>query len=311
MAKPTRSFRGSLGDVDIRLLRVFRAVAESGGLSAAEALLNVGRSTISMQIADLEARLGVRLCRRGRGGFALTEHGQVVHAAALKLLASIEDFRSEVNAAQARLTGALNIGFVEHSIRHPDFRLSDALGRFKDRAPEVHITVQARNVQDIEDAVLHGRLHVGIIILHRRRAGLVYRDLIAEVQGPFCARNHPLFARADDTIDLEEISRHDYVGRAYVDESRARQQYLGRVPSATAHNLEAVMVLILTGRYIGIMPTDFAGEWVQRGDIRMIAPDLTAYRRDFAVITRKGTPPTPVVAAFLDDLYRAHRSDGT
>lgn len=306
MKKASRPFRGALGDVDIRLLRVFRAVAESGGLAAAEAVLNVGRSTISMQIADLEARLGMRLCRRGRGGFALTEHGQVVHAAAQKLLASIEDFRAEVNAAEARLTGALNIGFVEHSIRHPGFRLTDALGRLRDRAPDVHITAQARNVQDIEDAVLHGRLHVGIIILHRRRGGLVYRDLISEVQGPFCARTHPLFSRADSTIAFKDIAAHDYVGRGYVDESRARQQYLGRVPSATAHNLEAVMILVLTGRYIGIMPTDFADEWVRRGEIRMIAPEQTAYRRDFAVIMRKGIQPNPVVAAFLDDLFAAH-----
>ncbi|MFO0996362.1 MAG: LysR family transcriptional regulator [Alphaproteobacteria bacterium] len=306
MAKQAPRFRGALGDVDIRLLRVFRAVAEAGGLAAAESVLNVGRSTISMQIADLEARLGMRLCRRGRGGFALTEQGEVVHAATMKLLASLEDFRAEVNASEARLTGALNVGFVEHSIRHPGFRLDEALARFRNRAPEVHISLQARNVQDIEDAVIHGRLHVGIIILHRRRAGLVYRDLISEVQGPFCARSHPLFARADETITLKDIAAHDYVGRGYVDESRARQQYLGRVPSATAHNLEAVMILVLTGRYIGIMPTDFAEEWVRRGEIRMIAPARTAYRREFTVIMRKGIQPTPVVTAFLADLYAAH-----
>lgn len=63
---------GQIADIDLRLLRVFRAVVESGGFAAAELELNVGRSVISRHIKDLETRLGLALCRRGRGGFALT-----------------------------------------------------------------------------------------------------------------------------------------------------------------------------------------------------------------------------------------------
>ncbi|PKO81130.1 MAG: LysR family transcriptional regulator, partial [Betaproteobacteria bacterium HGW-Betaproteobacteria-13] len=47
-----------LHDVDLRLLRVFDVVVRCGGLSAAQAELNVGQSTISMQLAQLEVRLG-------------------------------------------------------------------------------------------------------------------------------------------------------------------------------------------------------------------------------------------------------------
>ena len=62
-----RAILGQLADVDIRLLRIFRVVAEAGGVSAAELELNIGRSTISRHLKDLETRLGVTLCRRGRG----------------------------------------------------------------------------------------------------------------------------------------------------------------------------------------------------------------------------------------------------
>ncbi len=61
-----------LSDIDLRLLRIFRAIVEAEGLAPAEAKLNIGRSTISTHLAELEARLGVTLCRRGRGGFELT-----------------------------------------------------------------------------------------------------------------------------------------------------------------------------------------------------------------------------------------------
>ena len=68
---------GQLSNIDIRLLRVFRQIVESGGLSAAELQLNISRSVISRHLKDLETRLGgLELCRRGRAGFALTDEGQ-------------------------------------------------------------------------------------------------------------------------------------------------------------------------------------------------------------------------------------------
>jgi DNA-binding transcriptional LysR family regulator len=55
----TPKLRRQLSDIDLRLLRVFIAVTESGGFTAAEIKLNINRSTISTHISDLEARLGM------------------------------------------------------------------------------------------------------------------------------------------------------------------------------------------------------------------------------------------------------------
>ncbi len=76
-------------DTDLRLLRVFRAVVACGGFAAAELELNINRSTISRHIKDLETRLGVTLCRRGRAGFALTTEGEQVYASAQKMMAAM------------------------------------------------------------------------------------------------------------------------------------------------------------------------------------------------------------------------------
>jgi DNA-binding transcriptional LysR family regulator len=58
-----------VSDFDLRLLRVFVAIAEAGSFTAAQMVLNLGQSTISNQMAALEQRLGYRLCERGRSGF--------------------------------------------------------------------------------------------------------------------------------------------------------------------------------------------------------------------------------------------------
>ena len=69
----------SVTDIDIRLLRVFKTVVECGGFSAAEVELNIRRAAISQHMADLERRLGLTLCRRGRAGFRLTDEGRLAY----------------------------------------------------------------------------------------------------------------------------------------------------------------------------------------------------------------------------------------
>ena len=77
MTWPHKLFTGQITEVELRLLRVFRVVADCEGLAAAESELEIGRSTISKHLSDLETRFGTRLCNRGRSGFSLTDEGKV------------------------------------------------------------------------------------------------------------------------------------------------------------------------------------------------------------------------------------------
>src|SRR5664279_5195159 len=94
MQVKNKAVLGQISDMDIRLLRVFRAVVDCGGMAAAELELNIGTSTVSRHIKDLETRLGLTLCRRGRAGFALTAEGEQIYAQSAQLLSATEAFRS-------------------------------------------------------------------------------------------------------------------------------------------------------------------------------------------------------------------------
>ncbi len=87
---------GTVADVDIRNLRVFVTIVNCGGFTQAASHLNVAGSTISMRMADLERRLGLRLCNRGRSGFWLTREGEQVYNATKELLDHLEGFRNMV-----------------------------------------------------------------------------------------------------------------------------------------------------------------------------------------------------------------------
>ena len=59
--------------------------------------LNIATSTISgCHIKDLQTRLGLTLCRRGRPAFADPE-GERIHAETLRLLAFTDAFRASVD----------------------------------------------------------------------------------------------------------------------------------------------------------------------------------------------------------------------
>ncbi|HUG62256.1 MAG TPA: LysR family transcriptional regulator, partial [Methylomirabilota bacterium] len=86
----------SLDVADFRLLRLFMSIVEAGGFAAAQGELNLSLSTISAHVSKLEARLGVRLCRRGRSGFALTDEGRVIYDEARRLIGQVEHFEGRV-----------------------------------------------------------------------------------------------------------------------------------------------------------------------------------------------------------------------
>ena len=79
-------------DFDLRLLRIYKSVVENGGFAAAENELGITRSTISVHMGNLEARLKLKLCSRGRGGFALTEAGRIIYHACTEMFESMNDF---------------------------------------------------------------------------------------------------------------------------------------------------------------------------------------------------------------------------
>ena len=169
----------NLGDIHIRLLRIYKAVIESGGFAAAEVELNISRPAISLAITELETLLNMRLCHRGRAGFSVTDEGETVYQAALQLLSGIETFKSQVNAINRELKGELNIGITDNLVSIPQMHITEALTELKDAGPEVIINIRMIPPKDIETGVLDGKLHIGVIPELRTLSGLGLHTLIS------------------------------------------------------------------------------------------------------------------------------------
>ena len=301
-----RALLGTVTDNDLRLLRVFHAVVACGGFAAAELELNINRSTISRHIKDLETRLGVTLCRRGRGGFALTEEGAQVHASARKMMAAMDDFQHEVNDLHRRLTGTVTLALFDKTASNPACRIHQALGQFDRLAPGVHPELHVEPINAIERGVMEGRYHLGIIPNHRPSSSLEYYPLFDEQMYLYCAHSHPLYARAPGTVDIEEVRASKYVGIGYHSPNMEVTRQLGQTRQATAYDQEAVAHLVLSGRYLGYLPEHYAASFVDAGTMRPVLPERFQYVCKFSAIVRRTPPPSRIVQALLDELVAAH-----
>ncbi len=304
-----KALLGAVTDNDLRLLRVFRAVVACGGFAAAELELNINRSTISRHIKDLEARLGVTLCRRGRAGFALTEEGEQVHASALKLIGAIEGFQHEVDDLHQRLTGRLVLAIFDKTASNPECHIDRAFAAFNRMAPAVHPEIHVEPINAIETGVIEGRFNIGIIPDHRPSASLDYHPLFHEQMYLYCGAEHALFATPDEQLSPDHVRECQYVGIGYHSPNMEVTRQRGQHRDATAYDQEAVAHLVLSGRYVGYLPEHYAEAFVSRGQMRALLPSQYQYVCQFSAIVRRSPPPSRVVASLLDALVAAHGAD--
>lgn len=291
-----------LKSIDIHLLQVFGTVVECGGFSAAEAELNVSQSTISRQIADLETRLGVRLCNRGRSGFALTDEGARVCEASRRLFDALESYDHEVDGIRRKPAGDLDVGSIDSLIFYPGFPLPDAIARFRLGAEGVRLRLHVNAPLEIERAVVEERYQIGIGPFEfRENKSLIRHKLFTERQLLYCGRGHEFFARADGDIGDEEIDETPLAERGYISVAQAPDKARYNA-AATAYTDEGVAQFILSGHYTGFLPVHYAEHWTAQGLMRAVAPERYGYEGEFFAITRGRLVPGRAADLFLETL---------
>ncbi len=311
MQVKSRAALGQLSDMDIRLLRVFKSVAECGGMAAAELELNIGSSTVSRHVKDLETRLGLILCRRGRGGFALTAEGQQIYAETLRLLAGVDAFRSSVDEIHRRMGGQLSIAVFDKTASNPQAHIGQAIALFTELAPEVSLHLHVAPINAIERGVLDGQFQVGVIPGHRSSQTLAYDELFTETMFLYCGARHPLFQAgpAQEPADWEALRAHHFAGLGYHSPNMEISQQVRLQRKATGYDQESIATLILSGKYLGFLPDHYAQAFVRNGQMRAVKAALFRYDCSFFGIVRRSPQPSRVTVAFQECLQQAHQAN--
>lgn len=297
---------GQLSNMDLRLLQVFKSVVECGGMAAAELELNIGTSTVSRHVKDLETRLGLTLCRRGRAGFALTPEGQRVYEETLRLLASVRGFLGSIDDIHARMGGQLAVAVFDKTASNPQSRIHQAISAFAEQAPDVQLQLHVGSISAIERGVIDGSYQVGIIPAHRSSHSLVYADLFGETMLLYCGAGHPLFGAAHAALDWDALRRYPFAGLGYHSPNMELSHQAQLTRSATGFDQESIATLVLSGRFLGFLPDHYAGSFERQGRLQAVQPDLFHYRCQFVSLVRRSPQPTRAAQLFHECLVQAH-----
>ena len=305
---PSATTTPRLHKADLHLLAVFMTVAQCGGFAAAQVALNVGQSTISRQIGDLERRLGMRLCHRGRAGFRLTDKGRVVYEACQHLSTALDSFRTTVGALRGELVGNLSIAVIDNWVTERGHPLADVLRTFRGKARQVHIHFYTLAPDEIERAVLENRVNLGIGVFHQHRPGLFYEVLYDDPVELYCGSGHALFERAPHELKRNDLHAVDLVHRAYLSERQVAPLTADLRSTAAASQMEGVAFLILSGWHIGYLPVSYAERWVATGRMRSILPATYRLNTKIEMVTRRGVALTLVSETFAEILRQTTRA---
>jgi DNA-binding transcriptional LysR family regulator len=90
-------------------MRIFRAVAETGGFTAAALALDLQQPHVSRVVSNLERRLGVSLLRRSTRRLQVTQEGRQYLALCSRILEEIETGEAQLSRAGQHMSGDIRV----------------------------------------------------------------------------------------------------------------------------------------------------------------------------------------------------------
>ncbi|CCQ75684.1 LysR family transcriptional regulator [Magnetospira sp. QH-2] len=192
--------------MDLKQLKAFLHVAELGSLSRAAERLHVTQPALSRQIRLLEEDLGTRLLTRTGRGALPTEAGQLLESRARPLVAELQAMAGEVAQLETRVAGEVDLAIPPTLA---DTTMAELLRDFHVSYPEVKVRVVVALSGAIHEALLRGRVDLGVLYHPLRSANLGAEDLWAEdldLVAPAQLNFHP-----DRPVTLAEIAAHPLV----------------------------------------------------------------------------------------------------
>jgi len=260
--------------VDTESLAAFLEIADAGSFSAAAERLHLSQPAISKRLAALEQRLDARLFDRLGRRVLLTEAGRTLLPYARRVREDLEDGRRALSHLSRQVQGRLTIGTSHHIGLH---RLPPVLKTFAHAHPDVDLDIQFMDSEIACQAVLAGKLELGIVTLPTEPlAGLESQQIWADPLAVVVSPEHVLAGRR--RVPLNELARHPAVlpdeatyTHRIIKAELARHGVQPRVRLATNY-LETLKMLVGIGLGWSVLPRSMLDDSVRALSIPGFSP---------------------------------------
>ncbi len=140
-------------DLDINMLRCFKAVAETGSFTRAGDHIGLTQAGVSTKIRRLEERLNAKVFNRTSKNLSLTHEGEILLSHAQRILEAHDEAVSQLTEPKA--SGLLRIGLIDYFL--PEL-LPGILSQFKKQYPNIHLEVHTEVRTSLVPAFKEGEL---------------------------------------------------------------------------------------------------------------------------------------------------------
>lgn len=286
--------------VNIRGLECFRETIAAGSVTAAARRLGLTQPAASRLLAQLEQQAGFTIFYRENGRLVPTVEARMllmevdVALTGLERVAILVDNIGNLRSGHLRIVGQPS--FVEGA-------LSRAVATFLQTYPDIHVSIDPRNVESALELVANRSADCGFCKLPVLHQG-VQLEKIATC-GTVCVlpNGHPLAAR--DAIGATDLRDEPLVlvgskgkrTRVEIEAAFARANVPMRVRLET-HTVGSACAFAGLGVGIAIVNELMARELVSRGQV--LRPFRPVVLHEYAFMTASTAPMSRVTRAFLD-----------
>lgn len=211
-------------DLDPAALRVMRAIADTGTISAAAEQIGSSQPAISQQVRRLERRLGTALLERAGRGVRLTEAGEVLARHGSAVTAALEAAREEVEALAGLQTGRVRLTAFPSSSAT---LVPRALALLHERHPGVRVTFNEAEPPESLQELRDGRCDLAIAFSYPGNEigttsgtsagtgnsadtrGLLAHHLLDDAMWLALPKGHP--AGKDKEVDLADLDGETWI----------------------------------------------------------------------------------------------------
>ena len=152
---------GANNIMEFRVLKYFLMVAREENITKAAALLHLTQPTLSRQLMQLEAELGVKLFHRSKHSIILTEDGMLLKRRAQEIVSLSDKTVQELSHKEDMLSGEIAIGCGE--TKNMLF-LSEQIRKFRQKYPLVQFSIHSAIADDIKERIEKGILDIGLLM---------------------------------------------------------------------------------------------------------------------------------------------------
>lgn len=254
--------------MDLKQLRAFVFVAETGSVTRAAAQLNVVQPAVTRQLQLLEEDLGAPLFVRGRGGMALTDAGRTMLEYARRILDEVERARTEIRPTQGPVQGIVNVGILASAAQ---LLSTDLVTEVKRHYPGIRLRLAVGYAGHLFKWLESGDIDLALTYSEREFQALHTHSLLTEPLWAVAPAGAGL--RMNKPVTLSRVAREPFVmpaasqGLRALIEQGAASQKLGLKISVETNELAVQKQLVKAGWGWTILPALGVVEEVQRGEL--------------------------------------------